>query len=82
MNIKSKQGLALLDSILADKAWEKHGYTLEDLFHNVDIDYINHMISTEINGKKIINKYDNILQDKVLLEELNIIQNNINKYFI
>lgn len=81
MNFKTKQGLALLDAILADKTWEKHGYTLEDLFHKVDIDYVNHMISTEINGKEIIDEYNDILQDEALLEELNTIQYNMNKFF-
>jgi len=82
MNIKSKQGLALLDAILADTTWEKHGYTLEDLFHKVDIDYINHLISTEINGMEVIDEYDELLQDEILLKELDIIQNNISKFFI
>jgi len=82
MNIKSKQGLALLDAILVDTTWEKHGYTLEDLFHKVDIDYINHLISTEINGIEVIDEYDELLQDEILLKELDIIQNNISKFFI
>ena len=50
MNIKTKTGLALLDAILAESAWKKHYEQFEGIFDDADIDWINHSISTEING--------------------------------
>ena len=81
MNIKTKSGLALLDAILAENAWDKHYASFDAMFSNVDVDWINHMISTEINGEEIIDKYDTILENETMIKELSIIQNNINKMY-
>jgi hypothetical protein len=80
MNFKTKQGLALLDAILSESAWEKHSDSLIFVFDGVDIDYINHMISTEIFGNEVIDEYDELLQDETLLEELEIIQRNFDRH--
>lgn len=82
MNLKSKEGLALLDAMLADKTWTKHHYVFDPIFTQVDVDYVNHMISTEINGEEIIDEYEELLKDEALLEELEIIQRNISRFFV
>ena len=81
MNIKTKAGLALIDAILAESAWKKHYEQFEGIFNDADIDWINHSISTEINGVKVVEEYDELLQDEAMLEELDIIQSNINRIF-
>ena len=81
MNIKSKQGLALLDAILADKTWEKHYDVLKSIFRDIDIDSFNHLISTEINGEEVIDEYDELLSNEHFIADLDIIQNNINSIF-
>lgn len=81
MNIKTRQGLALLDAMLADTTWEKHWQLFQGIFNEADIDWINHMISTEINGEEVVNEYDDLLQNEAFIEELDIIQNNINRVF-
>jgi hypothetical protein len=80
MNFKSKEGLALLDAILSENAWEKHGDSLMFIFSGVDLDFVNHMVSTEINGNEVMNEYDELLQDETLLEELEIIQRNFDRH--
>lgn len=81
MNIKTKQGLALLDAMLADSTYSKHYDVFSKVFKGVDIDSINHLISTEINGEEVIDEYDELLSDKQFIKQLNIIQNNINNVF-
>jgi len=80
MNIKSKAGLALLDAILSENAWEKHGDSLMFIFNDVDLDFVNHMVSTEINGNEVMNEYDKLLQGEALIEELDIIQQNFDMH--
>lgn len=80
MNFKSKEGLALLDAILSENAWEKHGDSLMFIFSDVDLDFVNHMISTEINGNEVMNEYDELLQGEALIEELDIIQQNFDMH--
>lgn len=81
MNIKSKQGLALLDAILADRSWTTHYDTFEGIFKDIDVDSFNHLISTEINGEEVIDEYDELLSNEHFLADLDIIQNNINSIF-
>jgi hypothetical protein len=81
MNIKSKAGLALLDAILSEEAWETHEGILGNIFDDTDIDWVNHSISTGINGKEVIAEYDELLQDEAMIEQLDIIQENINRIF-
>jgi hypothetical protein len=81
MNIKSKQGLVLLDAMLADSTYNTHWSVFSNVFKGTDIDYINHSISTEINGVEVIDEYNDLLQDELFIEELDIIQNNINEFF-
>jgi hypothetical protein len=81
MNIKSKQGLALLDAILADSTWTIHCETFGDIFKGIDVDSFNHLISTEINGEEVIDEYDELLSNEHFIADLDIIQNNINSIF-
>jgi len=81
MNIKSKQGLALLDAMLADNTWTTHCNTFGSIFKGVDIDSFNHLISTEINGDDVLVEYDELLNDDEFIEQLDIIQNNMNSMF-
>ncbi len=81
MNIKTKQGLALLDSMLAENAWSNHYDTFSKVFNGVDTDEINHLISTEINGEEIIDEYEELLENDYFLSQLDIIQTNINTVF-
>lgn len=78
MNIKSKKGLAILDAMLLADTWDKHYKSFDLIFHNVDVDWLTHMISTDINGSKIIEEYDSLLQNEIMIKQLNTIQNNIN----
>ena len=64
MNIKSKQGLALLDAILADSTWTTHCDTFGGIFKDIDVDSFNHLISTEINGEEVIDEYDELLSNE------------------
>ena len=41
MNIKSKQGLVLLDAMLADSTYNTHWSVFSNVFKGTDIDYIN-----------------------------------------
>jgi hypothetical protein len=78
MNIKSVDGLKFLNVLLSNKVWDDNDDWLYDnIFRNTDIDWVNHMINTEINGKKIIKEYKSILKDKEMIEQLDIIENNI-----
>lgn len=81
MNIKSKEGLAVLDAMLTYKTWDKHRKAFSEVFHNADVDWIINMISTDINGKEIIKEYGSLLQNEIMIKQLDIIQNNIDKYF-
>lgn len=81
MNIKTKQGLALLDAMLADSTWTTHCNTFGGIFKGIDIDSFNHLISTEINGEEVISEYDELLSNEDFLAELDIIQNNLNELF-
>ena len=81
MNIKSKQGLALLDAVLADNAWSTHYNAFGGIFEGVDVDSINHLISTEINGEEVLDEYDELLQNEHFINDLNIIENNILNLF-
>ena len=81
MNIKTKQGLALLDAILADITWTTHCDTFGSIFKGIDVDSFNHLISTEINGEEVISEYDELLNNEDFLAELDIIQNNLNELF-
>jgi len=40
MNIKSKQGLVLLDAMLADSTYNTHWSVFSNVFKGTDIDYI------------------------------------------
>lgn len=77
-DIKTKEGLLILDTMLTYKIWEKNKKSFSDVFHKVDVDWITHMISTDINGSKIIEEYDSLLQNEIMIKQLNTIQNNIN----
>ena len=81
MNIKTKQGLALLDAMLADSTYNVHYEIFGNVFKGVDIDSINHLISTEINGEEVVDEYDELLNNTEFIKQLNIIQNNIDKVF-
>jgi hypothetical protein len=70
MNIKSKQGLVLLDAILADNTWNKHSDVLGSIFKDVDIDSLSHLISTEINGEDVIYDYYELLVNDEFLVDL------------
>ena len=77
-DIKTKEGLLILDTMLTYKIWEKNKKSFSDVFQKVDVDWIINMISTDINGSKIIEEYDSLLQNEIMIKQLNTIQNNIN----
>ena len=80
MNLKSVEGLKFLNVLLSNKVWDDNeDWLYENIFKDIDIDWVNHMINTEINGKKRIKEYERILQDPIIIKQLNIIENNIRK---
>jgi len=80
MNLKSVEGLKFLNVLLSNKVWDDNeDWLYENIFKDIDIDWVNHMINTEINGKKRIKEYELILQDPIIIKQLNIIENNIRK---
>ena len=80
MNLKSVEGLKFLNVLLSNKVWDDNeDWLYENIFKDTDIDWVNHMINTEINGKERIKEYERILQDPIIIEQLDIIENNIRK---
>jgi hypothetical protein len=80
MNLKSVEGLKFLNVLLSNKVWDDNeDWLYENIFKDTDIDWVNHMINTEINGKKRIKEYERILQDPIIIKQLDIIENNIRK---
>jgi hypothetical protein len=80
MNLKSVEGLKFLNVLLSNKVWDDNeDWLYENIFKDTDIDWVNHMINTEINGKGRIKEYERILQDPIIIEQLGIIENNIRK---
>lgn len=78
MNLKSVEGLKFLNTLLADKVWSNNeDWLWDNIFKDTDIDWVNHMINTEINGKKHFKEYERILQHPVMIEQLTIIENNL-----
>jgi hypothetical protein len=78
MNLKSVEGLKFLNVLLSNKVWDDNeDWMWNNIFKDIDIDWVNHMINTEINGKKYIKEYERILQDPIMIEQLNIIENNM-----
>jgi hypothetical protein len=79
MNIKTVRGLALLDAMLHNDM-ECHDVFYR-VFSGVDIDYVNHCISTGINGEEVIEEYPEYLKSEAFLKELDIIQENMGMLF-
>jgi len=78
MNLKSVEGLKFLNVLLSNKVWDDNeDWLWNNIFKDTDIDWVNHMINTEINGKKHIKEYEDILQVPTMIEQLNIIENNM-----
>jgi hypothetical protein len=78
MNLKTVEGLKFLNVLLSNKVWDDNeDWLWDNIYKDTDIDWVNHMINTEINGKKHFKQYERILQDPTMIEELTIIENNM-----
>jgi len=85
IDFRSKEGLLKLNEFLSSDYELNYNDFIDNLFHKVDVDFINHYINTEINGMEIINRYDEFLNDPrdyIFQQEIDKVQNNHDKMII